>query len=1325
MEIDRSRLAVEFSAFERGGNGVVIGAPGVGKSHLLTSHFRAAHAGNRPVTLLALDKHAVRNDLELQSELKLERDFIETLAAESRATTSAPGLLLIDSYDSLRSEEGQQYVRTLIRRAQNVLKNQWRIIVAVRTFDALRSEALLDLFPRSAPAPAPDFQMSGVQCRHFVVPPLSDDETIGAVATIPGLSLIYEGGTPEFRVLLHTPFNLWLAEKLLGGGIDPATLSDISSAVQLLTRFWRQRVSTGVLSLRRRSLLTDITRAMVQARQLSVRQDTVYQREDDEVWRDLFSVEVLTELGSSAQRVAFAHNILFDFAVSVLLIEDEPAEVGAFLAEEPSRPVFLRPSLTYYFTRLWFDDRDAFWRVAWFLLTSTDVHLRLFGRLVPMAVAVREARSEADLAPIVTAVDRNEPAASDAVLRLLQARRAINTGQADVWLAVFEQLADRPDRRFTWDLTVQTFDLVSSDASPSVLERAGKIGRAVLGSALAIRKEQPWADSLGASWATRLVVRTHCADPEHSRTLLRIILASLGDKSVSIEYVRHITWNVDSIWPCDPEFAAEVYERIFAHRETSTDATPMGTPVLPMRSNRRQDFGMCIYQLNEHYGAFLAASQEHAVRGGISAVDKYVEREQVTPYIREGHSIADLTYSFPFGEREAVYVNDHSETWRAGSYQDEELKIADSIFRRIEKAAASGDEGSVDAIVRVLIEEARMAFWWAELLTVGSRHAALFAERLFPLCVASPVISGSPTIKELTDFVSAAYPFWSREQRGAIERAVMAKPREGETAAWATHRKQRILGLIPEDLVVTSEARAFRAEMVSSGQQTVNEPLVKFSFSSKAFGEADWLQEQGADLEKPSNQQMRDVSASLEVFEKTYLNGVPSGEAVTEILPALEATNRLLADTDADAPVVAMVRTRVASAAMAAARRMTPEEPGFELVRSVLLDAARHPLIDGDEPKNEDRDYPSWSPRPETEAAQGLPWIALRRPDSETLGAIELLVKSPDAIIRYLSVRELFRISDAAPDLFWRLIDERIATDSAPIVRLAICESLARIAGRQKDRVADAARRLWPLIPQDRSKRSEFRNILLDIVIWLRLERGDPWAREALNELARSPMSNPALLHAAVFPLWHKAIPSRLATHRVIVEDVLAFVSEAVRNSCQTLQERERANDVRDADRLTELYGVIDESVAHVFFCLSREHSRDGNATTEARREFFGLVSPILNTILDFGLDRGFLQAPTVHHFMQLLNEVVRFDARTAVIMAARAARAGEGANYNIDSLAIREVVELVEYVLADHRGELQDTESIQALMDLLDVFAATGWPEAIKLVWRLDDLFR
>ena len=67
------------------------------------------------------------------------------------------------------------------------------------------------------------------------------------------------------------------------------------------------------------------------------------------------------EAASSAQRVRFRHNILFDYAVSVLVLDDQPDSLLRFLAEDRSRQLFLRPSLVYFFARLWHEERDAFW----------------------------------------------------------------------------------------------------------------------------------------------------------------------------------------------------------------------------------------------------------------------------------------------------------------------------------------------------------------------------------------------------------------------------------------------------------------------------------------------------------------------------------------------------------------------------------------------------------------------------------------------------------------------------------------------------------------------------------------------------------------------------------------------------------------------------------------------------------------------------------------------------------------------------------------------------------------------------------------------------
>jgi hypothetical protein len=51
--------------------------------------------------------------------------------------------------------------------------------------------------------------------------------------------------------------------------------------------------------------------------------------------------------------------------------------------------------------------------------------------------------------------------------------------------------------------------------------------------------------------------------------------------------------------------------------------------------------------------------------------------------------------------------------------------------------------------------------------------------------------------------------------------------------------------------------------------------------------------------------------------------------------------------------------------------------------------------------------------------------------------------------------------------------------------------------------------------------------------------------------------------------------------------------------------------------------------------------------------------------------------------------------------------------------------VKLAEAILVDHRSEVRQGQPLQDLLDLLDIFAETGWPEALNLVWRLDEVFR
>ena len=68
---------------------------------------------------------------------------------------------------------------------------------------------------------------------------------------------------------------------------------------------------------------------------------------------------------------------------------------------------------------------------------------------------------------------------------------------------------------------------------------------------------------------------------------------------------------------------------------------------------------------------------------------------------------------------------------------------------------------------------------------------------------------------------------------------------------------------------------------------------------------------------------------------------------------------------------------------------------------------------------------------------------------------------------------------------------------------------------------------------------------------------------------------------------------------------------------------------------------------------------------------------------------------------------------------------ASRSPGYNLDPIAVNEVVKIVEIILADYRDQAREPENLKHLLDLLDIFAETGWSEALRVVWRLDEVFR
>lgn len=98
---------------------------------------------------------------------------------------------------------------------------------------------------------------------------------------------------------------------------------------------------------------------------------------------------------------------------------------------------------------------------------------------------------------------------------------------------------------------------------------------------------------------------------------------------------------------------------------------------------------------------------------------------------------------------------------------------------------------------------------------------------------------------------------------------------------------------------------------------------------------------------------------------------------------------------------------------------------------------------------------------------------------------------------------------------------------------------------------------------------------------------------------------------------------------------------------------------------------------------------------------------------------------PTAHYFVQTLRSVLHFDPKDILEMIAQITQYSVQAHYTFDSFAIREIVQLTEQLIADHRDLLLEGDAFNNLISILEIYIDSGWVDALEMLWKLDDVFR
>jgi hypothetical protein len=1262
--------------------------------------------------------------------LGVKEDPIHAVARYFSGQSATRGVLVFDGFDAARSDDARERVLALIRRAQEVRDRRWTIMVSVRLFDAARSQSLRSMF--RDPTTQPPFK--GIELddtREFRIPLLNDVELARAVDQIPGLAETLGSASPGLRELLRVPFNLWLANKILGTGDDRSLLSGIASESQLLSLYWRRRVLSSDSEAVVVHCLTKLVNAMVTDRTLSVRRADVYEPAAAAVWDELHSAGVIGYAGSTAQRVAFSHNILFDFAVSVLLLDERPDAMIGFIAADFSRPMFLRPSITYYYTRLWYEQRDAFWQSTWVTLGDKASHVRLVGRVVPSAVVVREARTSGDLEPIFDRIDSGAPEGPEMLLRTLQALDALPQARDELWAVLCASAAKRPRREYVWNVittATRMLERKGKELGNNARASLGAAGRATLKWALDVRGAgDRFVDVVGALWAVPLVAQTMPTAPSESEAVLRRALQLMESAAFPIDYISRLCERVGDIAATAPSLSRDIYKSVFAHSETSDEATHFGSPILPLSSTRRQDFGMCEYVLAKEFPPFLKSAPEDAIAAGLEAFNNYVVREHVAPFIREGHEIGELEYSMLFRQLEVWVIADHSAIWMDVGNRDDALGIQSQILDYIGMLADRGDAKAVDGALDLFAAHARVQAAWVFLLRAAAERPATVGRLLAELALSPDLLRGAHY--EMVNFVAASFAQWETDDRrrfeGALERRYAAESDEDDQET-DTQLADLLLLALPRDLITSTALLTRLRSLDAKDERPKNERPFTVETFSRQYTDEDWLKDRGVDVAAPANAALLQVAQQLEDLAAQWRNNRPPAEVGPSLVEAIRQAKESRASSldDVAGDIDEMMATRIAAVASCLAR-MEGDLSGevMDIARNTLLDSARR-RIHGEPRSDTSFDTPTWSPMPQTEAVTGLFWLMSRGADGQVTDAIEELAASAETAVRFLVAVELFRIHAVAPDAFWRISERFAANEQSPGVFAGLLPSLARDrndAPRISRVLAHLSERGF--VPESRSR---YTDAYARLLTWLAFNVEEPWAVATVGVLADNPTTNGVLANRIAFEALSIVTPAYLARTNIrpIADRAVAWVRRLIVGVSNSFVGADQIT--RDASKVEAAYRIVDDVATRLYLGVHRNGKEEDIPVPRDLREYYTVVRPIVGDIVAFGShETTVLMAHTTHHLMELLHLCVPLDPRGVLDLAADAATASRRTNYSLDAMAVNEVVAIANDLLADYRATIADGTGVESFVRLLDTFADAGWPDALRLVWQIDQIFR
>lgn len=1327
---------------------LVTGEPGAGKSGVIYELAEDLLRDGHDVVFLPVDRLPVSGGAQLVDELRIRHALHEVLENWEGKSNA---YLIIDALDAARNFGTQVVFRELITSALG-LSGRWRVVASVRKYDLRFGVEWRNLF--SGAPPSLEFSDTEFgRVRHVAIPILSDDEISAAASRHKSLGTFLSHASNTLFDLLRTVFNLHLLAQLLEDGATASSLSAISTQLELLDRWWDYRIqrSDHKHDVRER-ILSDLLEVMLAGRSLQVARRELRENRviDLEGLADLEAHGVLRTtdvvgLTSGGDRIQFAHHILFDYAVARIPFGrgSDPSLITDRLARDRDLALVLRPSLHLVCQDTWGlgRSRDLFWALS-FALSRHDGVPEVAKLAAPM-VAAEQALILDDLKPLLArlpigSTKVNEQSARDFLNHLLGALLVLSASGSDLagagsgpWPELVAATSDSSDRSLMFGVRTLLWKLCERPAQWTSDQR-NYIGRAARNLLSFVWSPNNYDGNLVVN-ALDAVLKTFDTDVRASRSLIEQAMAPEHMANYAYIELSWIARGVNSIAASDPDLVAALYAAAFGFREKSDEKTSMGqSQILPLSSNRRQDFEMSWYQLSEAFPSFIASHPREGIRALSRAIDGYLNRERQND---------GTETQFSFRNRDLKLKADHSYSWRQFKHYRDALTLLplfDSWLDSLASAPQPADSFA-DAI-DLIADENSLAGIWAGAVAASSRHPAYFGPAIADLLAVPDILQSLELTHDVGTALPKIYRYLSQAQRSAIEAAIL-----GLGGDRGKRAKNILLGTLPTELIATDDARSAKKDAEQAKAIQPNRRPVEFSSFSGVYDSRAYLRDEGVDVESTAATTLLRLEDSVKDFSATHLNANPSPDQILGMWPHLDALWKEFRHLDGvgDTKLSEHALSVAAEVASRAARvdlsreDLTPVRQG---VREILRRAACgvYPEVHANIEEQFNNSISWGSPSARIEAAQGLLSLLWYHQDSDIRDDLRRLLHDPVAAVRWHIVHRSFLLVKTDPDFVWDVASYiQNEEDNRGVVAGFLGEVLPRLVSVDRDRAIGLAEEMLARFLKDEREGADkcleyVLSLFWDLYIWENDQRASKAVFASLSDMPGYEDQLQTLIGRqrgtlTSGTLENDADSAHAARGRAF--KMFEIVANQAHEAASLLLEKYKDQPFdgwpeAEKDEIRRRFSVLDLIARECYFASGAYGGGDypnraDRSPNSVQIRFYYEARPL------FDLLSNVLAAPVAHHLIETLEFFIPVAPGDVFRLVAKSIRTAEKGGYTLEHAGSGLFVRIVERYLADHRDVFSDDTLRNDLLDSLDAFVRAGWPDARAITFKIADIWR